>query len=145
MQNDNLMDVKFAVLADYASITREGKLNVLGIFDIINAPSLPMGLPLFYVVVSYEVGSAEFDTTKNIEIVLCDEDGDRLMSLNQELHIGSPSIRGTLLTTNQIAGIVGCRFTKTGSYQFDILVNGDSKKTIPLRVNQVTRGGEGKV
>ncbi len=137
------MEVKFAVLADYASITREGKLNVLGIFDTINAPTLPMGLPLFYVVVSYEAGAAEFDSIKNVEIVLCDEDGNRILGMNQELKIARPQVKGTMVTANQIAGIVGCQFNKTGSYQFDILVNGDSKKTISLRVNQISQDTKG--
>jgi len=38
------MRVKLAVLADYASITREGKLNILGIFDEINPQQLPATL-----------------------------------------------------------------------------------------------------
>ena len=137
------MEVKFAVLADHASITREGKLNVLGIFDVINAPTLPMSLPLFFVVVSYEASAAEFDSTKRTEIVLCDEDGNRLLRLPQELKVTRPQISGTMVTTNQIAGIVGCKFSKTGNYQFDILVNGDSKKTIPLRVNQLPQDKKG--
>lgn len=133
------MEVKFAVIADHASITREGKLNVLGIFDIINTRTFPVRLPLFYVVVSYVAGAAEFDNTKQVEIVLSDEDGNRLLALRQELKVARPQISGTLGTANQIAGIAGCPFNKPGSYQFDILVNGDSKKTISLRVNQITQ------
>ena len=142
-QNYCPMEVKFAVLADHASITREGKLNVLGIFDVINTSKLPVGLPLFYVVVAYEAGAAEFDSTKQIEIVLCDEDGNRLLALSQELKVGRPQTIGTLVTANQIAGIVGCQFSKTGNYQFDILLNGDSKKTISLRLNQVAQDKKG--
>jgi hypothetical protein len=142
-QNNCPMEVKFAVLADHASITREGKLNVLGIFDVINTPTLPVSLPLFYVVVSYEAGAAEFDSTKHVEIVLCDEDGNRLLRLPQELKVVRPKVSGMMVTANQIAGIVGCQFSKTGNYQFDILVNGDSKKTISLRVNQVAQDKKG--
>lgn len=132
-----VMEVKFAVLADYANITREGKLNVLGIFDVVNTPTFPVILPAFYVVVSYEAGAAEFDHDKNIEIVLCDEDGARLFSAKQVLHIIRPSKAGTLFMTNQIAGFVGFPFKQPGQYQFDILVNDESKKTISLRVNEV--------
>jgi len=133
--NDYPMEVKFAVLADYASISKEGKLNVLGIFDIINPPVLPFPLPQFYVVVSYEAGAAEYDSTKNVEIVLSDEDGTRLLSLPQELRINRPQRPGTMATSNQIAAIAGFRFKKTGTHQFAILVNGETKKTIPLLVN----------
>ena len=81
------MDVKFAVLADYASITREGKLNILGIFDVVNARGFPFALPLFHLVASYESGAAEFRSDKNIEIVLCDEDGAELLRLVQPLKV----------------------------------------------------------
>lgn len=131
------MEVKFAVLADYANITREGKLNVLGIFDVINAQTFPVALPAFYVVVSYEAGAAEFGTEKNIEIVLCDEDGNALLRTRQVLRVVRPNRTGVLFTTNQIAGIVAFPFNQAGSYRFDILVNGESKKELLLQINEV--------
>ena len=127
------MEVKFAVLADYANITREGKLNVLGIFDVLNTPSFPTSIP-FYVVVSYEAGAAEFDSNKEIQIVLCDEDGNTKLKMKQVLRVVRPDKTGTLFSTNQIAGIVGFPFEKAGSYQFNILVNGDPKKQSPFRL-----------
>ena len=135
------MEVKFAVLADYANITREGKLNISGIFDIVNPPVLPFPLPIFYVVISYEAGAAEYDTMKQISIILSDEDGNRLMELPHELKINRPDRGGTLVTANQLAAIAGYRFEKAGTYQFAILVGGETKKTISLRVNQ-PRGKE---
>lgn len=131
------MEVKFAVLADYANITREGKLNVLGIFDVINTPAFPVVLPSFNVVVSYSAGAAEFDSDKDIEIVLCDEDGNILFKAKQKLHIKRPDRAGTLFMTNQIAAIIGFPFKKAGDYQFSILVNSEEKKSISLRVNEI--------
>ena len=137
MQKLGTMEVKFAVLADYANITREGKLNVLGIFDVVNTSKFPVMLPTFYVVVSYSAGAAEFGTDKDVEIVLCDEDGNQLFKAKQVLNVIRPNKIGTLFTTNQIAGIVGFPFEKPGYYQFSILVNGEEKKTLSLDVNEV--------
>jgi hypothetical protein len=131
------MEVKFAVLADYANVTREGKLNLLGIFDVINTSKFPVILPTFYVVVSYAAGAAEFGSDKDVEIVVCDEDGNHLFRAKQVLHITRPDRSGALFMTNQIAGIVGFPFKKSGDYQFSILVNGEEKKTLSLRVNEV--------
>ena len=131
------MEVKFVFLADYANVTREGKLNVLGIFDVINTPKFPVMLPTFYLVVSYTAGAAEFGSDKDIEIVLCDEDGNRLFGAKQMLHVTRPDRSGTLFMTNQIAGIVGLPFKKPGDYQFSILVSGEEKETLSLRVNEV--------
>jgi hypothetical protein len=131
------MLVKLGVLADYANITREGKLNILGIFDVIKAPAFPFALPIFYVVVSYEFSASESKTTKNIEIVLCNADGIELLSMPQQLHIDHPDNKGNVLTTNQIAGIIGLPFKEPGDYAFNILVNGDLKKTVSFKVNDV--------
>jgi hypothetical protein len=131
------MEVKFAVLADYASITREGKLNILGIFDAINTEKFPIALPSFFVVASLTAGAAEFETDKNIKIVLCDEDGNCLFSAEQVIHVTRPNKAGALFTTNQIAAIVGFPFKKAGDYQFSILVNNEEKKSILLQVNEL--------
>lgn len=39
------MIVPFAVLADYANVIADGKLNILGIFDTIYGASLPVEVP----------------------------------------------------------------------------------------------------
>lgn len=135
-QNKILMEVKLAVLADYASVTREGKLNILGIFDIINPSSFPFALPMFCVVVSYEAGAAEFNTLKQTQIVLCDEDGNSLLSLPQKVRVVRPDRSGTKSTINQIAGVSGFPFQKAGDYQFCVTVNGEQKTSISLRVNE---------
>lgn len=131
------MEVKLAVLADYANVSREGKLNILGIFGVINTPKFPVKLPSFCVVISFEAGTAEFDSDKEIEIVLCDEDGTVLFRASQTLHVSRPQKAGTRFTTNLVGNIVGFPFQKPGQYQFDILVNKESKTTIPFQVNEL--------
>jgi hypothetical protein len=131
------MDVKLAVLADFASITREGKLNILGIFDEINTPELPAQLPMFYVVVSYEAGPAEFDTEKSTQIAVTDADGNVMVRLQQDITVSRVRRPGTRSTMNQITGIVGMPFPKAGDYQFAILIDGREGTTIRLRVNEM--------
>jgi len=130
------MEVKLAVLADFASITREGKLNILGIFDEINPPKLPAQLPIFYVVVSYEAGPAEFETEKSTQIVVTDADGQVMIRLEQKIMVSRASRPGTRSTMNQISGIVGFPFPKAGDHQFAILIDGRKDTTIRLRVNE---------
>ena len=134
------MDVKLAVLADFAGITREGKLNILGIFDEINTPKFPVQLPIFYVVVSYEAGPAEFDTEKSTQIAVTDADGNVMVRLEQKITVPRASRPGTRSTMNQISGIVGLPFPKAGDYQFAILIDGREGETIRLRVNETREG-----
>lgn len=136
------MDVKLAVLADYASIATNGKLNIMGIFDEINPARLPAALPIFYVVMSFGTHAAEFETTKKIEMVLHDEDGAVLARLAQQISVPRPARPGVTGTINQVHGLVGLQFPRTGMYQFAILINGQQADQIPLRVNEPA-GAEG--
>lgn len=132
------MDVKLAVLADFASIGINGKLSIMGIFDEINPSQLPVALPIFYVVTSFGTYAAEFDTTKDLETVLHDEDGVVLARLSQRVTVPRPARPGTTGTINQVHGITGLPFPKAGSYQFAILINGQQADHISLRVNEPT-------
>jgi hypothetical protein len=131
------MNVKLAVLADFASISREGKLNILGIFDELNTAEFPARLPIFYVVVAYEAGPAEFDSEKATQIVLTDDDGNVMVRLEQKIKVSPAKRPGTRSTMNQITGIVGLPFPKAGSYQFAILIDGREEETVRLRVNEL--------
>lgn len=44
------MDVNLALLADYANVSQDGKLNIMGIFQEVNPPVLPFALPQMYLV-----------------------------------------------------------------------------------------------
>ena len=50
------MHVKVALLADYSNVSREGKLNILGIFDTIYAPTFPTTHPHMQLVIRFEGG-----------------------------------------------------------------------------------------
>lgn len=129
------MELKLGVLADFASITREGKLNILGIFDEINTGALPVTLPIFYVVVTYSAGPTEFDTDKTLAIALQTEDGRILVTLEQTAHVPRPPRPGTRAKVNQLHALAGLPFEAPGSYEFVLSVNGRPEGSIPLRVN----------
>ena len=71
------MDVTLAVLADYANVSQDGKLNIMGIFQEVNPPLLPFTLPQMYLVLSLTAGPAEFNTTRDIRIPRCTATGKR--------------------------------------------------------------------
>ena len=132
------MNVKMSVLADFASITREGKLNILGIFDEINPNSLPTALPIFYIVVVYDAGPAEVGSSKRTALVLHDADGVVKARLEQSLTVQPPARAGRRTTMNQVHGVVQFPFDSEGDYQFAILINEQEEGTISLRVNPPT-------
>src|SRR4030043_122421 len=86
-QGDNglLMDVTLAVLADYANISKEGKLNILGVFTEVNPPFLPWNLPQMYLVVSMEAGASEAGIEMPFRILLWDADGKETLNIEQKV------------------------------------------------------------
>ena len=125
-----------ALLADYANVTKEGKLNLLGLFDRINAPNLPWTHPQMQLVLSLEATPAEWDSSKNVEIKLLDADGKPKLTIGSDLKVPRGQ-SGRNVIVNSIIAINNLRFDTEGDYAFHILVGGDDKKTIPLRVNFV--------
>jgi len=132
------MEVTLALLADYANVTREGKLNLLGLFERINAPTLPWTHPQMQLVLVFEASPAEYDTTKNAEIKLLDADGNTKFTISSELKVPREK-SGRSVSINGIIAINNLRFDTEGDYAFHILIGGDDKKRIPLRVSYAPR------
>lgn len=135
------MDVKLAVLADYANVAQNGKLNIMGIFQEINAPFLPFPLPQMYLVVTFSAGPAEFDKVRDTRVVLLRSDGQRLLELEGQLQVPRPPREGSRAYINEAIGLAGVTFPQAGDYAFHILVGDDDKATVPLHVNYLSNGG----
>ncbi len=135
------MEVTLAVLADYANVSQDGKLNIMGIFQEVNPPVLPFALPQMYLVVSFEAGPAEFDSTKNIRIALLDNDGNEMLALEGQAQVPRPPRPGSRAYINQVIGLNGVSFERSGDYAFSILIGGETRGTAALHVNEPnTRG-----
>ena len=126
------MIVKLAVLADYANVTGDGKLNILGIFDRMNVVNLPAVHPQMNLVLRLEAHPAEHGRSHPVEIRLHDPDGNTVFEVRGEIvPQGDP---GQSVSTNQILTLNNLQLGKTGDYTFVVLVNNDVKAEIPLLV-----------
>jgi hypothetical protein len=135
------LDVTLAVLADYAS--GDNKLNIMGVFSELNPPALPHIHPMMFIVVTYEGSPAESGTEKDLRIVLLSGDGKTLLQLDQRISVPQPSRPGSRTSMNAILGLNGVTFEAAGDYHFSVLVNGEEKRAIPLRVNAPKTGETG--
>jgi hypothetical protein len=129
-----MMQIKLALLADYANVTAEGKLNILGIFDRITVHELPAVHPQMHLILRLEAHTAERNRSHNIEIRLHDPDGDTVFEVKGDMvpH-GAP---GVTSATNQILTLNNLQLSKVGGYNFVVFVNNDLKAEIPLGVEQ---------
>lgn len=135
------MRVRLAVLADYANVSQDGKLNIMGIFQEVNPPVLPFALPQMYLVVAFEAGAAEFDTTKDIRFALLDSDGNEMLALAGQATVPRPDRPGSRAYINQVIGLNGITFDHPGDYGFSILVAGETRETVELHINEPMEGG----
>jgi len=126
------MNVKLALLADYANVTAEGKLNILGIFDRISVQEVPAVHPQMHLILRIEAHPAERDRLHNIEIRLYDPDGQTVFEVKGDIvpH-GTP---GQTISTNQILTLNNLQLTKLGGYIFVVFVNNDLKTEVPLGI-----------
>ena len=69
------MKINFAHLSDYASISREGKLSVMGIFDRLTYAQVPAVHPVMYLAFEVELSRDELGQPFTLRIDLVDQDG----------------------------------------------------------------------
>ncbi len=126
------MDVDFALLADAANVSREGKLNILGAFDRIHGSKFPLTWPRMVLVTRFVASAAEYGAEKQIELVTLDADGKRLGTASGKMTLpkGRP---GRQMKINHILPMT-LTFPHPGVYSIEILVNGEPKATVPLEV-----------
>ncbi len=128
------MEIAFALLADAANVSREGKLNVLGAFDRIHGVTFPLKWPRMVLVTRFEASAAEFGSEKSLEIVTLDADGKRLGSASGKMKIGTDQ-SGRSVKINHVLPMA-MTFPTPGAYSIEILVNGEPKAAVPLEVVQ---------
>jgi hypothetical protein len=126
------MHIKLALLADYANVTAEGKLNILGIFDKIAVQEMPAVHPQMHLILRLEAHPAERDRVQNIEIRLYDPDGQVVFEVKGDI-VPHGSI-GQTIATNQILTLNNLQLNKAGGYTFVIFVNNDLKSEVSLGV-----------
>jgi hypothetical protein len=133
-----MVKVSLALLADCANISREGKLNILGIFDRINAKNLPAIHPQMQLVMTLEADRGDSDRGHKLGIELIDADGAKLLSMNGDLKFGQPP-PGEQVRINHIIQLNNIRFERFGSFEFKILINDEVRKSVPLSISEVKK------
>jgi hypothetical protein len=126
------MQVKLALLADYANVTAEGKLNILGIFDRISVNEIPAVHPQMHLILRLEAHPAERNRSHNVEIRLYDPDGQIVFEVKGD--VVPHGNAGQTIATNQILTLNNLQLNKSGAYNFVVLVNNDVKSEVPLGV-----------
>ena len=135
------MEIALAALADYASVSQDGKLSVMGIFNGVATNELPAQVSSAYLVLTLELDAAEAEREHTVEIKCMDADGATAFALTGEFTAPS-SQPGEILRMDQILRMEHLSFAKAGDYSISIFANNDLKRTLRFRVTRGTDSNE---
>jgi len=141
IDNTPLMDVTLALLADAANISQEGKLNILGSFDNINAPTLPFAHAQMCLVMRFSASRTEIGQQKQLEIALLDPDGAQLGTITGTFVVPDAP-PGQRVAIGNILPLTNTVFTRGGDHHFAIMINGDEKQTVPIKITEPQPQGD---
>ena len=124
------MDVSLAVCCDAANVSREGKLNLLGIFNSIHAAEFPCTHPHLALVLRVEARIGE-EGVYPLEIQLVDEDGQQLFDINGQLSLQGAE-PGRPMTAQTIMDINNLQLPRPGTYAFEIFLAGHHTRSVAI-------------
>jgi len=68
------VEVPLLLVADYANVTDNGKLNVMGIFQRLHAREFPARHPVMQLVIKLVAGPGEYGESRRLTVRLLDAD-----------------------------------------------------------------------
>lgn len=119
-----------AVCCDAANVSREGKLNLLGIFNSIHAARFPATHPHLALVLRVEAGMGD-EGTHPLQISLVDEDGQRLFEVGGQIQLqgarpGRPMTAQTIMDINNVA------FPRAGTFTFEVFLAARHARSVAI-------------
>ena len=129
------MHVSFALFADAANISQEGKLNILGVFDALQVAALPAVHPRATMVVRLKA-HAEDAGRHTLGFSWVGPGEQELWSSSGELEVGPPPPGAFELDVPVIAAI-DLPVQVAGTHAMRVILDGDLCAELPLHV----RGG----
>ena len=133
------MNIEAFLLCD-AATDQQGKLNVLGAFDIIYAKQLPAKHPFCSVVTRIRFKKSEDeDRDHSVKIQIIDADGSNIgPKLEGNISVKTrPDFDSSV--ANLILNIRNLEFKKHGIHQIDLTIDGEPKASLPFRVTEPTK------
>lgn len=130
------MHVSFALFADSANISQEGKLNILGVFDSLQVASLPAVHPRATMVVRLKALPDDVGR-HSLGFVWLGPGGDEMWSSSGQLDVGTPPPGASELDVPVIAAI-DLPIQHSGTHVMRVILDADVSAEIVLHVRAGT-------
>lgn len=135
------MELKFAMLADWFNETKEGKANIIGEFNLINARSAPVTHGPFSIIARFEAKISE-GTEHTFRVGLYDEDGQEVLPQTTDMPLPFQNTGpGRPLRGQVIVRVDGVVLPKFGDYEFHLLIDGRHMASVPFSLVELKASG----
>jgi hypothetical protein len=131
------MKIPLAALADEANVSQEGKLNLLGVFDRIQAAAFPVLHPRMVFAFRVQTDYGDAGRTFPVQVRMAAPGGDTLFEAVGEI-TGPPVPAGDIATLNQVFSLVGVELPREGMYRLTVGIAAEEAEVEFLA--QVTAG-----
>jgi hypothetical protein len=126
------MHLSFALFADGANLSQEGKLNILGVFDAMQVATFPSVHPRAHLVVRLKGTRADIGQHR-VAFSWKNSEGNELWTSNGQLDIGAPPPAVTEIDLPLIAPI-DLPLDIPGAYTMAILIDGERQGELRVHV-----------
>lgn len=126
------MHVSFALFADAANLSQEGKLNILGVFDALQVGSLPAVHPRAALVVRLKADTEDVGL-HTMAFGWVGPGGDEIWSSSGEVEVGSPPPGATEVDIPVIAAI-DLPIQQAGTHTMRIELDSELRTELQLHV-----------
>ncbi len=123
--------LNFAHICDMAFLSKEEKLNIIGIFKAINANSFPIVHPKMACAVNITIDKA---ATLKLQIL---ESKNKEMLSRIEAKLNPKFEKKKEIEIGFIGDFVNLKFEKPGQYDLEIWLDDDLVKTVSFAVNMI--------
>ena len=131
------MHVSFALFADAANLSQEGKLNVLGVFDAVQVANLPAVHPRANLVVRLK--GSRLDIGKHsVQLKWINPSGVELWASSGEIEVSLPPPTVTEMDFPLIASI-DLPLDTSGSYVMRISLDEETRADVALQVRTASQ------
>ena len=127
------MYIEVFSLCDAATVDAGGKLNILGAFDTIGAPAMPVAYPHLAIALRIRFENIE-QGEHRLVVNFVDVDGKHIVpAMNSTVNIIFPDEQRSG-SVNSVLNIQMLRFEKFGEYSIDLAIDGKKEASLPLYV-----------
>ena len=133
-ERQKVMNIEIFTLSKYAEETN-GTLSIQGIFDVINAPQLPVVLPACYLALRFRSTKDDLQN-HHFKIRFLDPDGKDIIPIIDADYRNQTPTQYDTFTANLALQMGNCQFKVYGKYSIDLSIDGHSQRTFPLYINK---------